>query len=201
MLPVVFDLTRCDVILIGEGAAAEKRLRLLDEAGATRLKVFGAAPGDALARLAGARLHRRLPSRNDLVGARLVFLSDRAAAYAGEIAGWARDAGALVHIEDDPAHSDLHMSAVVRRGDLTIAVSTAGASPGLAVRLKRYLAELFGPEWQTRTQELRRERRTWQSAGAEPDTLVRRTDEWIATQNWLPQTGAFKPPRRDSQRH
>ena len=200
MLPVVFDLARFDTILVGDGDAAAKRLCLLDEAGAPRLRVFSAAPSDALAMLAGARLLRRLPAEADLASSRLVFLSDRAAPYVAEIAALARAAGALLHIEDDPDHSDLHMSAVVRRGDLTIAVSTGGASPGLAVRLKRYLGELFGPEWQARTRELRAERRRWRGDGAAPDALVSRTDEWIAQQNWLPQSGALSRPRLESER-
>ena len=147
--------------------------------------------------MAGTRLRRRLPARDDIAAARLVLISDRAAAYVAEMAAWARAAGALVHIEDDPDRSDIHMPAVLRRGDLAIAISTAGGSPGLAVRLKRFLAGLFGPEWQDRTDQLARERRHWRDEGEGMDVLVRRTDEWIATQNWLPQTGSLTPPAEE----
>lgn len=199
MLPVTLDVARLPILLIGDGGAAEKRLLLLDEAAASHLTVFSAAPSDGLARLAGARLVPRLPTATEVAAARLVFIADRAAPATDEIVRWARAAGALVHVEDDPARSDLHMSAVVRRGDLTIAISTGGGSPGLAVRLKRFIGGWFGPEWQDRTEEIAEQRRRWRAAGADGDALVRRTDEWIATQNWLPQTGALAPPRSETQ--
>lgn len=171
MLPIVLDLARCDVILIGYGPAMTKRRQLLDEAGATRLRIYTSA---------------RLPTDADFVGARLVFIADRRACYAADIAGRARAAGALVHIEDDPAHSDFHMPATVRRGDLAIAISTGGASPALAVRLKRMLGDLFGPEWQGRTDEVALLRRRWRAAGADPDALTRNTEELITRRRWLP---------------
>lgn len=171
MLPIVLDLARSDVVLIGDGRAVAKRRQLLGEAGATRLRAF--APD-------------RLPTEADLVGARLVFIADRRASYAAGIAGRARAAGALVHIEDDPAHSDFHMPAILRRGDLAIAISTGGASPALAVRLKRALGDLFGPEWQGRTDEVALLRRRWRAAGADPDALTRNTEELITRRRWLP---------------
>ena len=186
MLPITLNLARLDIILIGEGAAAERRLALLDEAGAARLRVFAPAPGDAFARAAGTRLARRLPEAAEIIGARLVFITDRTASYVADIALQARTAGALVHIEDDPTRSDLAMPAVLRRGDLTIAVSTGGASPALAVRLKRALGELFGPEWRARTDEMALLRRQWRDAGADADTLKHRTEDWIDRQRWLP---------------
>lgn len=169
MLPVVLDLACCDIVLIGDGAAAAKRRRLLEEAGATRLRVFTAMPSDAA-----------------LTSARLVFISDRHAPYVADLAARARAASALVHIEDDPANSDLHMPAVLRRGDLAIAISTGGASPALAVRLKRALGALFGPEWQGRTEEIAALRRQWRDEGADPDTLKRETETLIERRRWLP---------------
>ncbi len=171
MLPVVLDLARCNVVLVGEGAAAVKRQNLLEEAGATRLRAFSSA---------------RLPNDADLAGVRLVFIVDRSAPYAADIAARARAAGALVHIEDDPAHSDMHIPAVLRRGDLVIAISTGGSSPALAVRLKRALGDLFGAEWEGRTDEVGALRRRWRAAGANPDALKRQTEELIERRRWLP---------------
>jgi precorrin-2 dehydrogenase / sirohydrochlorin ferrochelatase len=171
MLPIVLDLARFDVILIGDGAAAAKRLALLEEAGATRIRVFTPP---------------QLPDDPALAAAKLVFITDRAAPYAADIAARARAAGALVHIEDDPTHTDLHLPAILRRGDLAIAISTGGASPALAVRLKRALGELFGPEWRARTDEIADLRRAWQGEGADADALKHRTEELIERRRWLP---------------
>jgi precorrin-2 dehydrogenase / sirohydrochlorin ferrochelatase len=171
MLPIVLDLARCDIVLVGDGAATAKRRQLLEEAGAIRLRTYTPA---------------RLPAEADLAGARLVFIADRAMPGAVNVAARARAAGALVHIEDDPTRSDFHMPAVMRRGDLAIAISTGGASPALAVRLKQALGELFGPEWHGRTDEVAALRRRWRGAGAESDTLKRKTEELIERRRWLP---------------
>jgi precorrin-2 dehydrogenase / sirohydrochlorin ferrochelatase len=193
MLPVMLDLARLPAILIGDGAAAEKRLRLLDEAGAAKLAIFAERPGAALALTAGDRLHRRLPRAEETAAARVVFVADRNAPYVEEIAAQARAAGAFLHIEDDPARSDLHMTAVLRRGELTIAVSTGGASPGLAVRIKRHLAHLFGPEWGERVAAIARLRRQWRAEGAGIDALAARTEQWIDGRDWLSQPKDLPP--------
>ncbi len=145
MLPLVLDLSRLTLMLIGDGAAAERRLGLLDAAGAADLRVYAETPSAALALAAGSRLVPRLPTARELARARLVFISDRHAGYCDELAGLARALGALVHVEDAPALCDVQAPAVLRRGDLTIAVSTGGKSPGLAVQVKRFLGTLFAP--------------------------------------------------------
>jgi precorrin-2 dehydrogenase / sirohydrochlorin ferrochelatase len=186
MLPLVVDLAGLRVLLIGEGAAALRRLELLDEAGARDLAVYAERPAAALARRAGNRLLRRLPSSAELAAARLVFISDREARTTPGLAATARAAGALVHVEDAPALSDLQAPAVLRRGALTIAVSTGGASPGLAVQVKRFLGRLFGPEWGERLDSLAALRQDWRRSGADAATLSRRTEAWIERQGWLP---------------
>jgi precorrin-2 dehydrogenase/sirohydrochlorin ferrochelatase len=50
-------------------------------------------------------------------------------------------------VMDDVARCDFAAPAVVRRGDLTIAVATGGRSPALARRLRERFQERFGPEW------------------------------------------------------
>jgi precorrin-2 dehydrogenase / sirohydrochlorin ferrochelatase len=186
MLPLVVDLAGLRVLLIGDGAAALRRLELLDEAGARDLAVYAERPAPALARRAGNRLRRRRPTSAKLAPARLVFISDRGAPATPGLAATARAAGALVHVEDAPALSDLQAPAVLRRGALTIAVSTGGASPGLAVQVKRFLNRLFGPEWGERLDRLAALRQDWRRSGADAATLSRRTEAWIERQGWLP---------------
>lgn len=171
MLPMVFDLGRCDIVLIGEGAAAMRRRQLLEDAGATRLRLFTPP---------------QLPTASELATARLVFITDRAAPYVADLALRARAGGALVHVEDDAAHSDVHLPAVLRRGDLTIAISTGGASPALAVRLKQTLGEWFGPEWRGRIEEIAALRQRWRDAGADAQMLKQRTEDLIERRRWLP---------------
>ena len=128
-LPLVMDVSRLKLILIGEGAAAERRLALLDAAGAADLTIYAEAPSAALALAAGRRLVTRWPTAPELAAARLVFISDRASPVASSLAELSRALGTLVHVEDAPALSDVQSPAVLRRGDLTIAVRPAARAP------------------------------------------------------------------------
>jgi precorrin-2 dehydrogenase / sirohydrochlorin ferrochelatase len=186
MLPLMLDLSRLKLILIGEGEAALRRLALLDDAGASALTVHAETPSAALVAAAGRRLVRRLPDAAELAAARLVFLSERDAPYCSALAAAARAAGALVHVEDAPMLGDVQAPAVMRRGDLTIAVSTGGKSPGLAALVKRFLAQRFGAEWQERLDALAARRRGWRASGADARTIARWSEAWVARQGWLP---------------
>jgi len=186
MLPLVLDLARLRLVLVGNDERAERRLAALDAAGAADLAVYADAPAPALARAAGGRLVRRLPITEELVAARIVFISDSSAAESRRLAEAARAGGALVHVEDAPALSDVHAPAVLRQGDLLIAVSTGGKSPGLARRIKRFLGTLFGAEWQARLDEIALLRGRWRESGADAATVAQRTEAWVTHQGWLP---------------
>lgn len=198
MLPITLDLARVRVILVGEGEAAHRRLALLDEAGAGALEVYAPSPDPALAAKAGARLRRRLPVPAEIAQAQLVFLARVPEPIAVRIGQVARAAGVLVNVEDDRGRSDFHSSAVLRRGDLVVAVSTEGKSPGLAALVRRDLEHRLGPEWAARLDEVSRLRALWRGAGADAATVRRRTAEWAAARGWIaasPQPPA--PPRAD----
>jgi siroheme synthase-like protein len=69
------------------------------------------------------------------------------------------DRGVLCNAVDDPQRCDFFYPAVVRRGALQIAISTAGCSPGLAQRLRRELQQQFGPEYARWVQHVAKSRR------------------------------------------
>src|SRR6266550_730134 len=56
--------------------------------------------------------------------------------------------GVLCNAVDEPERCDFYFPAVVRRGELQIAISTGGLSPALAQRLRKELEQQFGPEWE-----------------------------------------------------
>ncbi|HKJ36888.1 MAG TPA: bifunctional precorrin-2 dehydrogenase/sirohydrochlorin ferrochelatase [Solirubrobacterales bacterium] len=64
----------------------------------------------------------------------------------------------LVNIVDVPSLCNFILPAIVRTGPLAIAISTAGASPALAKRMKREIADLFGTEYAELAQILNSER-------------------------------------------
>ena len=59
----------------------------------------------------------------------------------------ARQRNILCNVVDDPEYCDFYYPAVVRRGDLQLAISTNGQSPALAQRIRRELEVQFGPEY------------------------------------------------------
>lgn len=185
MLPVALDLRRMAVALIGNDARALRRLMLLDEAGADQLAVFSAHPSTALAEAAGARLIRRLPGDRELAGFALVFIADLSAEESLALARQARDAGALVNAEDQIPMCDFHSQAVIRRGDLVIAVSTGGRSPALARQIQLYLSALFPSNWAVRVSRAARLRERMRCLGANGARIAAATARLAQRQGWL----------------
>ncbi|MGH6995261.1 MAG: precorrin-2 dehydrogenase/sirohydrochlorin ferrochelatase family protein [Stellaceae bacterium] len=185
MLPMTLDLSRLRLALIGAGPAASQRLERLDMAGAAALTVYAPEASDALATLAGPRLVPRLPRADEFAGIQIAFIAGLAPEAAAAVAGQARAAGAIVHVEDAPDRSDAQMPAVLHRGDLTIAVSTAGRSPGLASEVKRALGYIIGPEWSARLSEISTQRKRWRAAGLDSVAVRQWTADWLAACGWL----------------
>jgi precorrin-2 dehydrogenase/sirohydrochlorin ferrochelatase len=72
----------------------------------------------------------------------------------------AEAAGILINAVDDPPFCDFYFPSVVRRGELQIAISTAGASPALAQRLRKEINALLPldtGDWLAELGNLRRE--------------------------------------------
>jgi uroporphyrin-III C-methyltransferase len=194
MLPITVDLSSARVILVGDREAACRRLEHLDAAGAGSLEVYALNPVEALVEAAGKRLRRRLPRASEIAMAQIVFLADVPDPAGAKILRLAHNAGRLVNIEDDPRRSDFHMPSVLRRGDLTVAISTNGKSPSLAALIRRQLESRLGPEWAGHVNEIASLRRGWRDAGANPAVISRLTAEWADRQGWFPASHQ-RPPR------
>jgi precorrin-2 dehydrogenase/sirohydrochlorin ferrochelatase len=188
MLPIALDLARLRVILVGRGAATCRRLALLDQAGAHRLAVFSDRPDPALTAAAGARIRRGLPSGGDLAAAAVLLVCDLPSADARALADTARALGLLCNVEDATALCDFHMPAIVRRGDLVLAISTGGKSPGLARALKQWLERLLDARWGERLNALAQRRQRWRARGHAAPALGTLTRRAIARAGWLSDT-------------
>jgi siroheme synthase-like protein len=126
-LPITLDVEGARVLVVGAATdeEARRKLELLQDAGA----VLDEQPGfDAAA----------------LDGARLVVLLDRDATLAARVVGEARARGVLCWCADDAEHSDFAMPAIARLGQARIAISTAGASPALAQKLRAAFETALG---------------------------------------------------------
>jgi precorrin-2 dehydrogenase / sirohydrochlorin ferrochelatase len=148
--PAFLELTGRTVVVIGDGAVRAGKVRGLLAAGADRVVVL--APGVRDARDLPADDYRvtaqpRAWEPRDLDGAFLCIASSPDPLERDDIARAARERRVLVNVMDDVPNCDFAAPAVVRRGDLAIAISTGGRSPAAAGRLRELLGEQFGPEW------------------------------------------------------
>jgi len=148
--PVLLELGGRRCVVIGELPVREGKAEALLAGGATDVLVIGSEPTDALDELElleGVTVARRAWTSADLAGSFLVIAHDPDPGERGRISAAARRAGALVNIVDDIPACDWAMPAIVRRGELLLAIGTSGASPALARKLRERLAAEYGPEW------------------------------------------------------
>jgi siroheme synthase-like protein len=148
--PVLLELTGRPAVVIGEAAVEAGKVEGLLAAGA-EVTVIAKGPQSALDRLATdprVVVHRRgYRGPADLDGAVLCVAHASEPGVRSAIAADARAAGVLVNVMDDVPNCDFAAPAVVRRGDLLIAIGTGGRAPALASRLRVELGERFGPDW------------------------------------------------------
>lgn len=194
MLPIILDVKALKTAIIGGGAQACARLTMLDEAGASGVKIYcplkdpqikEANACEEMRLLAGARLIERLPSVGEMRELALVFAANLTEADAVFIVDMARQNGVLVNVEDVKPHCDFHVPAIVRRGDLVLTVSTGGKSPALARRLRQFLAARFAPIWRERLTQIGAARDAWRAEGLGFKEVTARCDIFIDEKEWM----------------
>jgi precorrin-2 dehydrogenase/sirohydrochlorin ferrochelatase len=185
MIPVALDPAALPVAVAGRGALALRRFEALLAAGASGVLLFSDQPDPTLAEAAGDRWRDALPNQADLGALKALWIVGLPDAAATRLAALARSHRVFVNVEDRPALCDFHSVAEVRRGDLLLTVSTGGASPRLAARIRAQLARQFGPEWAARTARIRRLRDAWRSEHLAPAEVATRTDAVLRSSGWL----------------
>src|SRR4030042_230398 len=139
--PIFLDLKGKRCIVVGGGSVAERKVEMLLEH-ETSVTVISPELSPKLQHLAdqGAiKTITRNYQKGDLKGAFLVIAATDDPSVNAAVAGQARKQRALVNVVDDPRASDFIVPSMVRRGDITIAISTAGKSPALARKLRSLL--------------------------------------------------------------
>jgi len=147
--PIYLNLADRRVVVIGGGEVAERKIESLLGTGAS-IKVVSPEVTARIVVLATEKridLHRRPYESGDCLNAMLVLSASDDPAVSRAVFEDARKCGALVNTADQPRLCDFIMPAVVRRGDVAIAISTSGTSPGLAARLRQKIGRLIGPEY------------------------------------------------------
>lgn len=144
--PIMLDVRGRPVTVVGGNAVAAEKTAALLASGArvTVIALEVCAELQALAERGEIALRRKTYAPGDLAGA---FIVVAAATYEPELAEaiWqeTQQRGQPVNIVDLPDHCSFIVPSILRRGQLTIAVSTEGTSPALAKRIRQRLETLF----------------------------------------------------------
>jgi precorrin-2 dehydrogenase/sirohydrochlorin ferrochelatase len=173
MLPALYPVNLVvegrPCLVVGGGAIAARKAEGLLVCGAL-VHVVAPQVGSEV-RALGVTWEERPYERGEVRGYRFVVAAaDDPAANAAVYAD-GESAGIWVNSADDPANCSVTLPAVVRRGSLTVAVSTGGRSPALASWLKERLAAELGPEYETLLDLLAAEREAVQAAGRSTEGL------------------------------
>ncbi len=167
---VNLDMRDRPALVVGAGAVAARKIAALVDAKA-RVTVIAPRIGDAvraLEREGRIEVVRRAYKPGDARGACLVIAATDDDEANRHVAYDAHGHGALVNVVDRPALCSFTLPAVVRRGDLTLAVATEGACPSLARVLRERLEGEFGAEYADVVRRLGELRRRLVAAGWSP---------------------------------
>lgn len=144
--PVFLDVSGKKCLVTGEGYEVAFKVQNLVDCSAHVTYVNPTAEPAIEALAAGGLLHweQRAFAHADLDGCFMVIadLEDNSVIFRLSEAR-----GILCNCVDDPEHCRFSFGSLHRQGDLTIAISTNGCAPAVAVRLKEWLQREIGPEF------------------------------------------------------
>lgn len=147
--PISLNIEGRKCVVVGGGLVALRKVKVLLEHGA---KVYVISPDlcPEIIQLSDSGavdvIHRDY-IRGDLEGAVIAIAATDDSKTNEEVSEEARVNGVLVNVVDDQQHSDFIIPSYLRRGDITIAVSTGGKSPALARKIRAMLEKDFGAEY------------------------------------------------------
>jgi precorrin-2 dehydrogenase / sirohydrochlorin ferrochelatase len=167
LFPMFLKLEGRRVLIVGAGAIAvgtlvEAKIADLLDTGA-QIKVIAFEISEAIAkwaRMGLIELEERGFVADDLQGVDLVIVASSLPALNQLVFSEAQRQRVLCNVVDVPEQCDFFYPAIVKRGDLQIAISTSGQSPSLAQRLRQQLERQFGltyAKWVAELGETRRE--------------------------------------------
>lgn len=170
--PVYMDISKRKCVVIGGGEVALRKVERLLESDA-RVWVVSREMAPALLGLKDAQKITHIDDeyrREHLAGAFLVVGATDRDEINEAVCRDSRDLGIPVNIVDDPARCDFILPSLCQRGDLSIAVSTAGKSPLLARRIREELERTYGQEYAVLIDIMGAVREKILSRGGTPET-------------------------------
>ena len=148
--PLYLEMNRRRCLVIGGGAVAERKIASLLEAGA-KVTVISPDVTETVARWSkdsSIQFLARRYQRGDVKGHELVFVATNDGSVNAQVHQDGKEDGVWVNAADDPEHCDFILPSVLRRGDLTVAISSGGNSPALARTIREELEIYFTQEYE-----------------------------------------------------
>lgn len=156
LFPMFLKLEGKRCLVVGAGKVGETKIGGLLGTGA-RVHVVALEASEVVHEWASAgkiTLELRAFVPEDLDGAFVVVVASASRVLNEAVYREAQKHGVLCNVADVPELCDFYYPAVVRRGDLQIAVSTSGQSPFLAQKIRQQLERQFGPGYEQWVAEL-----------------------------------------------
>ncbi len=165
--PVMLDLTDRPCLVVGGGAVAQRKVEGLLQVGARVTVVSPSLTHALLAMATGARLHWRPReyTQGDAAGFVLVMVATDDIRVNGAVAAECRERGIWVNCADDPERCDFILPSVLRRGAVTVSVSTGGQSPTMARLVREELDALLADDVAALTEVMAEVRRSLREGG------------------------------------
>ncbi len=164
------DVEEISILVVGGGNVAGRKIEGLVRAGAMVTVVAPVVTAEISAM--EVRIERRPYATGDAGRFQLVITATDDPAVNALVAADARAAGVWVNSADDPDNCSFILPAITRRGDITVAVSTGGASPALAGRLRDIIArDVLTASVEAAARELARQRAEIKAAGASTEDV------------------------------
>lgn len=161
LFPMFLKLSGRECLVVGAGRIGEPKIESLLQAEAKVRVVAPRATRKVTVQALGGLIlwepRKFIPT--DLDGVFLVVAATNSPRVNRQIFREAQHRNVLCNVVDDPPHCDFYYPAVVRRGQLQIAISTGGQSPSLAQRLRQQLEQQFGSEYAGWVEQLGEARR------------------------------------------
>lgn len=150
LYPIYLKLAGQLCLVVGGGKVAERKVGSLLECGA-RVRLVSPAVTSQIEEWANQgklELRQRQYQTGDLEGAFLVFAATNQEKVNRRVSEECLSRNLAVNVVDDPPRCNFFVPSVIRRGKLSIAISTSGTSPALAAKIRRQLERQFGPEYE-----------------------------------------------------
>ena len=171
LFPMFMKLEGRSCLVVGAGTIGEPKIGSLIAAGASVrvVALHATAAVTEWARAGAITWEARAFNGADLDNTFMVIAATNSRDLNAAIFHEARQRNILCNVVDDPEYCDFYYPAIVRRGDLQIAISTNGHSPALAQRIRRELEIQFGPEYGEWLDELGRTRQQLFASKIDPE--------------------------------